>query len=715
QANAEEKPPPPWLPANPTWSRNDGTWTWGLAPAERAAAWALMFLGDVEKPVSTDALHEARVCASQLIATVRSAKIALQDAFEQAADQPADAGLLSWLEEHLPFVSKSPSPVKRDPDERARIAYGAIAQQLKDIQTAFVKLDEEIERIGEPELFRVQSLLDYEVVRNAISIQDEQLGSPFDFIFASAGVGNALGHRADTPAKKLAGMKLNHFGGFLKRSWRANDWLWGRLDGVEHVLRAVVDADRLKDISGSGTALAAIAFGCEEDSPASAEEKRLLAKLWAENAEKLRLKEYAGGDPEDQFAKAAEGAYEKKDIDHDRADRCLQLCRRALAARIQLRVLEEDLPRVAETAADDLRSGASQIANGAFWAGRFYKRDRNLFPRDLQKPGVEKSVDLFRELDVGGEKLKDETSTRLAIDVGSQLVAVAAAMAAGDRGGFPAAARGMLATARGLTLASSKVLRLVARIPAVGAALFALLVGLVIWASLSTNTLIGTFVPALALLAVASGVALLTLATSLFERSLTTWPKVLGYVVFAGVPSVFAICTGWPRLKERLASGLDDVGLSLPGFLLKLPTTLETHVGHVPTRVAFWAASAAAAVALLRLAGGPLDWLVARLRKRSRSFGWRRMMITAYRFAIFTALTALAVGFMLERTLHHKKADGTPTTWLDIADERKGTLAVLLIVSVLLFASLVEELVSESPLSRLLQPLSRLLRKIAHR
>lgn len=26
---------------------------------------------------------------------------------------------------------------------------------------------------------------------------------------------------------KLAGMSLNRFGAFLKRAWRANDWIWG--------------------------------------------------------------------------------------------------------------------------------------------------------------------------------------------------------------------------------------------------------------------------------------------------------------------------------------------------------------------------------------------------------------------------------------------------------------------------------------------------------
>ena len=36
--------------------------------------------------------------------------------------------------------------------------------------------------------------------------------------------------RRRTTAAKLAGDELGHFGAFLKRSWRANDWMWGRLD-----------------------------------------------------------------------------------------------------------------------------------------------------------------------------------------------------------------------------------------------------------------------------------------------------------------------------------------------------------------------------------------------------------------------------------------------------------------------------------------------------
>ena len=48
-------------------------------------------------------------------------------------------------------------------------------------------------------------------------------------------------HR-DDPEDKLAGVQLGHFAAFLKRSWRANDWMWGRLDAAERLVRLLDEA-----------------------------------------------------------------------------------------------------------------------------------------------------------------------------------------------------------------------------------------------------------------------------------------------------------------------------------------------------------------------------------------------------------------------------------------------------------------------------------------
>lgn len=45
--------------------------------------------------------------------------------------------------------------------------------------------------------------------------------------------------------EKLAGNTLSAFGGFFKKSWRANDILWGRLDGVNRLLEATLTRESL--------------------------------------------------------------------------------------------------------------------------------------------------------------------------------------------------------------------------------------------------------------------------------------------------------------------------------------------------------------------------------------------------------------------------------------------------------------------------------------
>ncbi len=48
----------------------------------------------------------------------------------------------------------------------------------------------------------------------------------------------ALALRAKDPGgHKLRGVSLHHFGGFIDAGWRENDYLWGRLDAAELLLR----------------------------------------------------------------------------------------------------------------------------------------------------------------------------------------------------------------------------------------------------------------------------------------------------------------------------------------------------------------------------------------------------------------------------------------------------------------------------------------------
>ncbi|WP_370933718.1 patatin-like protein [Amycolatopsis sp. cg13] len=45
---------------------------------------------------------------------------------------------------------------------------------------------------------------------------------------------------------KLTGTQANNFGGFYKASWRANDWMWGRIDGAGWLMQCLLDPKRLR-------------------------------------------------------------------------------------------------------------------------------------------------------------------------------------------------------------------------------------------------------------------------------------------------------------------------------------------------------------------------------------------------------------------------------------------------------------------------------------
>src|SRR5262249_15206518 len=45
------------------------------------------------------------------------------------------------------------------------------------------------------------------------------------------------------PHTKVQGRKFHHFWAFFDRTARENDYLWGRLDGAEHLIRLLVGAD----------------------------------------------------------------------------------------------------------------------------------------------------------------------------------------------------------------------------------------------------------------------------------------------------------------------------------------------------------------------------------------------------------------------------------------------------------------------------------------
>jgi len=46
----------------------------------------------------------------------------------------------------------------------------------------------------------------------------------------------------------VTGRQLHHFGASWRSSWRVNDWIHGRLDGAEHIVRILLSPERLRQL-----------------------------------------------------------------------------------------------------------------------------------------------------------------------------------------------------------------------------------------------------------------------------------------------------------------------------------------------------------------------------------------------------------------------------------------------------------------------------------
>jgi patatin-related protein len=69
-----------------------------------------------------------------------------------------------------------------------------------------------------------------------------------ELVQASAATRTLLDPRRRNAYSKLTGVQLHHFGAFYKGTWRANDWMWGRLDGAGWLVQILLDPRRISAI-----------------------------------------------------------------------------------------------------------------------------------------------------------------------------------------------------------------------------------------------------------------------------------------------------------------------------------------------------------------------------------------------------------------------------------------------------------------------------------
>ena len=320
-------------------------------------------------------------------------------------------------------------------------------------------------------------------------------------------------HRSKA-STKLAGLQVHHFGGFYKRSWRANDWMWGRLDGADRLVRLLLDPQRVllrlrQQATGPELVneIKQLALG-----PAGSKRDWLEANGWDEAKVQADLVELT--DPTVPVTPAA-----------------LHNAHEAITRRVQLDILYDEIPNVRDAVARDLEAKAASESKGANWA--------RALPAEPLNPA--QLVAALSTCDIGQEELLDDAGS----DHFTKVTTTAGAVLGSVVGGSAPKAKLLkapLAWIRGMLLAVYLLGRGVLESSRTGSFLVALVLGVA--GALVALLVVGVPVPGLLWL---PAVTLLIAAVVLSAIRGLGWRILIVVGVFAATAAGFWALDHWAK------------------------------------------------------------------------------------------------------------------------------------------------------------------------
>jgi patatin-related protein len=180
---------------------------------------------------------------------------------------------------------------------------------------------------------------------------DAVLEQPVELMQLDGNTPNSFGG-PDVISRKLTGTRVGHFAAFYKASWRANDWLWGRLDGATRLTQLTLDPDRLRQLADTS-----------RDGPRCRPRggARIAAPGWDARDRGGRPRRARG--TVRRTAVRSELRY-LDDLDLP-VPPSLPTCAMQIARRRHLTILREDLGRIADAVDDDEADGARRSGAGS--------------------------------------------------------------------------------------------------------------------------------------------------------------------------------------------------------------------------------------------------------------------------------------------------------------------------------------------------------------
>jgi patatin-related protein len=292
----------------------------------------------------------------------------------------------------------------------------------------------------------LQVLLALEVATTALGDENPtEYSLPLELVQLSAQASNGFATATRTADDKLGGMSISRFGGFLKRSWRLNDWAWGRMDAATVLCRLILEPSRLRRTAGlSGR------VGGDIDPEALAEE--VLAALIPElfgplGDEAPPINDFDG------LRAAAKAELTEVFSDRPIGDLPPTMPKLAeLAAwAVHLRAITEELPALGRAVRADSLAGANPRSNGELLVAEQADLIGRLEELASQAGGGElppfttasmhDAVTALRAFDragVGRESLREEGTSDQLIRTATSAAAVAATVVDSDDSGLAA-------------------------------------------------------------------------------------------------------------------------------------------------------------------------------------------------------------------------------------------------------------------------------------
>jgi predicted acylesterase/phospholipase RssA len=370
----------PWIPREWRPGR-EPRWEWGLRPAQRI----LHLLLDLLRPAIKEAgekgprdkkkREERRKALLQTRIEIDAQLALLGEAREQVTE-PSNADDPSQFEQ--PGVGQWVNHAAEEATARAPQAKQAVIAGAKAMRTCMEENSDLFPRETTQALFGsrwttidpmghfLRRVLAIEVVRRAFAAEaDIESAQELRFLQltpdAPSPIFTSSPLRQSGPssvAEKLTGVWLGHFAGFYRRSWRVNDFMWGRLDAAARIVDLVLD-------SPSGD----VGEGVTQTREARAKTRgELLAKALLERAgadSRWHLEEVRSGLAEDAEAPVDLEDWLPAKISQElhaaeeKGGGSLPVTRALFQRAAQIEVLREELPVLREESKGDQKLGSA--------------------------------------------------------------------------------------------------------------------------------------------------------------------------------------------------------------------------------------------------------------------------------------------------------------------------------------------------------------------